>query len=67
MNDNNLGQHSEKLSMGLSVFIALCVVGLFCAISIVIIEGLSSHSTKTTNSSKHVNLPSNKDLADFVI
>lgn len=65
MNKNNLGPNSDKLSMGLSVFIALCVVSLFCAISIVVIESIDYPYLNNMN--KQVSLPSSKEPTDFMI
>lgn len=65
MNKNNLGQNGDKLSMGLSVFIALCVVGLFCAISIVIIESIDH--PYINNKNKQISLPSSKEPTEFMI
>lgn len=58
-------QDDDKYSMGLSVFIALCVIGLFCAVSIAIIENF--HVKNEHSRTKHVNLPNSKDLTDFVL
>ncbi len=58
-------QPSDKLSMTLSVFIALCVVSIFCAISIAIVENIDSVSRQ--HKSKRINLPHNRDFADLVL
>lgn len=58
-------QPSDKLSMTLSVFIALCVVSIFCAISIAIVENLDSISRQ--HKSKRVNLQHNRDFTDLVL
>lgn len=57
-------QAADKYSMGISVFIALCVIGLFCAVSIAIIENFH-HSEQ--GKGKHITLPNSKDLTDFVL
>ena len=64
MNGENENR-GDKLSMGLSVFIALCVVSLFCAISIAIVENLDTLSH--TDSSRRVNLQNNREFADFIL
>jgi len=38
--DSNRNQEGERLSIGLSIFIAICVIGLFCAISIAIAKNI---------------------------
>lgn len=58
-------ENADKYSMSLSVFIALCVIGLFCAVSIAIIENF--HAKNESTHSKHVNLPNSKDVTDFVL
>lgn len=58
-------ENADKYSMSLSVFIALCVIGLFCAVSIAIIENF--HVKNESVHSKHVNLPNSKDVTDFVL
>lgn len=58
-------QSSDKLSMTLSVFIALCVVSIFCAISIAIVENIDSISKQ--HKSKRINLPHNRDFTDLVL
>ncbi len=65
MQDNNKRQIDDKLSMTLSVFIALCVVSVFCAISIVIVENIDSFSRH--NQSKRINLPHNRDFTDILL
>lgn len=65
MTANNKQTTSDKLSMGLSVFIALCVVAVFCAISIAIIENVGN--APHTGKNKHVNLPNNREFGDFVL
>lgn len=59
MNDDNQQQTNDKLSMTLSVFIALCVVSIFCAISIAIVENIDSMSRD--HKAKRVNLQHIKD------
>ena len=62
----NEDQNDDKLSMGLSVLIALCVVFLFCAISIVIVENMETLDTiKSSDRAQHVNLPNNRDFGSF--
>lgn len=42
--DTNNSQSKDKISLGLSVFIAFCVIALFCAISLAVarnIDGLT--------------------------
>jgi hypothetical protein len=65
MNRNNQGFENDKFSMGISVLIALCVIGIFCAISVVVLENLQvgPHLDKA----KHVSLPNSKDIAGLVI
>jgi hypothetical protein len=65
MRNVNDEQSTDKVSMGLAVFIALCVVGLFCAVSIAIMENIDT--TPTTNKDKHINLPNNKEINDFLL
>ena len=64
MNSENEDQKEDKLSMGLSVFIALCVVSIFCAISIAIVENIDPVAHTVSN--KHINLPNNRESVDFV-
>lgn len=65
MNKENDSCTNDKYSMSISVLIALCVVGIFCAISIVVLENLQ---TKTHSfEMKHVSLPNSKDVAGLVI
>lgn len=65
MQDKNIKETENKLSMTLSVFIALCVVSVFCAISIVIVENIENLSR--SNKLRHVNLPHQRDFTDFLI
>ena len=65
MTANNKQTTSDKLSMGLSLFIVLCVVAVFCAISIAIIENVTNSQQQTKH--KHVNLPNNREFGDFVL
>jgi hypothetical protein len=62
-NDNDLS--GDKFSMGISVVIALCVIGVFCAISVAVIENLQTRTNICKT--KHVSLPNSKDLAGLVI
>jgi len=64
MNENNNEQNEDKLSMGLSVFIALCVVSLFCAISIAIVENIDPLAQN--DSGKRVNLQNTREFSGFV-
>jgi hypothetical protein len=63
--DDKQQQISDKISMTLSVFIALCVVSIFCALSIVIVENIDNLSRH--NSSKRVNLPHARDFTDILL
>ena len=54
--DTNNDQSRDKLSIGLSLFIALCVIGLFCAISIAIAKNIDSMSLE--QQTKYLSLPS---------
>jgi len=63
MNDGDENRDEQKLSMGLSVFIALCVVSLFCALSIAIVENIDPMAHN--DNSKHVNLPNNREFSSF--
>lgn len=65
MNSKNVGSGSDKFSMGISVFIALCVVGLFCAISIAVIEKV--HIPGQFKHSKQTSTPGSKEFSDFLI
>ena len=56
---------ADKISMTLSVFIALCVVSIFCALSIVVVENIDNLSKH--NSSKRVNLPHTRDFTDLLL
>lgn len=55
----------QKLSMGLSVFIALCIVSIFCSISIIIIESIDHPARSLTE--KRINFQSDKELVDYVL
>lgn len=60
---NDQGKEPEdKVSMGLSLFIALCIVSVFCILSIAIVENIDSAAIK----SKHVNLQNNKEFTNFI-
>lgn len=65
MRGNNQRQIGNKLSMTLSVFIALCVVSIFCAVSIVIVENIDNLSRGSKN--KRIHLPHHRDFSDFII
>lgn len=65
MQDQDQKEATNKLSMTLSVFIALCVVSVFCAISIVVVENIDVLSR--SNKLKHVHLPHHRDFTDFLI
>lgn len=65
MQGNNEHQSNDKLSMTVSVFIALCLVSIFCAISIIIVENIDNLAK--TSKMKHVNLPNNRELSEFVL
>lgn len=65
MGDNNQNRNQDKLSMGLSVFIALCVVSLFCAVSIAIVENIEPITTKNDNI-KRVNLQNAREFTGQV-
>ena len=56
----------QKMSMGLSVCIAICIVSVFCLISIAIVENIDA-SAQNVNKERHMNLENNKDLSDFVL
>lgn len=61
---NNQRQTGDKLSMTLSVFIALCVVSIFCAISIVIVENIDNISRN--HKAKRMQVPTNHEVTKFV-
>jgi len=65
MRGNNQRQIGNKLSMTLSVFIALCVVSIFCAVSIVVIENIDNLSRG--NKAKRIHLPHHRDFSDFIM
>ncbi len=65
MHGDDQKENDNKLSMTLSLFIALCVVSVFCAISIVIVENIETLSHN--NSFKRVHLPHHRDFTDFLI
>jgi hypothetical protein len=65
MQDNNERETNNKVSMTVSVFIALCVVSIFCVVSIVIVENIDSLSS--SNKSKRIHLPHHRDFTDFLI
>jgi hypothetical protein len=60
MRGNNQRQIGDKLSMTLSIFIALCVVSIFCAISIIIVENIDSLAENHKN--KRISLPHTRDV-----
>jgi hypothetical protein len=58
---NKINRQSEdRVSMGMSVFIALCVVGIFCAVSIAIMENLGN--PEQDHKEKHINLPNSNEF-----
>lgn len=61
---NNQRQNTDKLSMTISVFIALCVVSIFCAISIVIVENIDNISRN--HKAKRMHVPNNYEMSKFV-
>lgn len=61
---NNQRHSSDKISMTLSVFIALCVVSIFCAISIVIVENIDNISRH--HKAKRMNVPTHYEMTKFV-
>lgn len=65
MTKNTKEVESDKISMGISVCIALCVVAIFCLISIIVIENVQTPAE--INKTKHVKLPNNKDFTYFGI
>lgn len=65
MRGNNQRQVGDKLSMTLSVFIALCVVSIFCAVSIVIVENIDNISRH--HKAKRINLPHNRDFTSLFL
>ena len=65
MRGNDQRQIGDKLSMTLSVFIALCVVSIFCAVSIVIVENIDNLSRH--NKAKRLNLPHHRDFTDIIL
>ena len=64
MEDNKNNRSDDKLSMGLSVFIALCVVSLFCAVSIAIVENIDPAAQPDNN--KRVTLQNTREFSGFV-
>lgn len=65
MQGNNQRQIGDKLSMTLSVFIALCVVSIFCAVSIVIVENIDNISRH--HKAKRIHLQHNQDYTSFIL
>jgi hypothetical protein len=65
MNQDNQEQVTDKAAIGISLLIALCVVGVFCAVSIAVIEHIDG--VPLVQSTKHINLPNNKDYSEIVI
>lgn len=65
MRGNNQRQIGDKLSMTLSIFIALCVVSIFCAVSIVIVENIDNLSRHSK--SKRLNLPNTREFTGFML
>lgn len=65
MQGNNRRQSGDKFSMTISVFIALCLVSIFCAVSIIIVENIDNLSKH--NKIKRLNLPNNRDLGELIL
>lgn len=56
----------QKLSMGLSVCIALSIVSIFCFLSILIVENIYA-ATKREHVEQNINLENSKELSDLVL
>lgn len=56
----------QKLSMGLSVCIALSIVTVFCFLSILIVENIDV-ATHKEHSEQNINLENSKELSDLVL
>lgn len=65
MAGNNQRQISKQLSMSLSIFIALCVVSIFCTVSIILLENMDHLSDD--NQVKRVHLPHHREFSDFIM
>ncbi len=65
MQGDNQHQSNDKLSMTISVFIALCLVSIFCAVSIIIVENIDNISKQ--NKMKRLNLPNNRELGELIL
>lgn len=57
-------QDNEKYSMTISVFIALFVVSVFCALSIIIVENIESIAMQHNN--KRMQVPEHYEMTKFV-
>ncbi len=64
MRGNNQRQDGDRLSMTLSVFIALCVVSIFCAVSIVVVENIDNISRH--HKAKRMSVQNNVEFTKFV-
>ncbi|HSX19965.1 MAG TPA: hypothetical protein VLG38_02430 [Gammaproteobacteria bacterium] len=64
MRGNNQRQEGDRLSMTLSVFIALCVVSIFCAVSIVVVENIDNISRH--HKAKRMSVQNNVEFTKFV-
>lgn len=56
----------QKLSMGLSVCIALGIVSVFCFLSILIVENIEA-VTHRDHVDHNINLENSKELSDLVL
>lgn len=56
----------QKLSMGLSVCIALSIVSVFCFLSILIVENIDA-ATHRDHIEQNINLENSKELSDLVL
>ncbi len=65
MQGDNQRQSNDKFSMTISVFIALCLVSIFCAVSIIIVENIDNISKQ--NHMKRLNLPNNRELGELIL
>ncbi len=61
---NNRRHDSDKISMTLSVFIALCVVSIFCAVSIVIVENIDNISRQYK--AKRMSVPNQYEITKLL-
>lgn len=64
MHDNNEHRISNKMSMALSVCIALFIVAIFSTVSIIILESVDNIAN---NKMKRVHLQSNRDYTSFIL